>query len=322
MSWTMETEDLRVVEVKLTKRSRGKTRPRTVKKNYKLPAPYHRLVSQLVTEIDFAEGYNTHESHRRQVYAEEVLDEFGKELDGLKSTEDTAMVGFRSVVLTPILQRQLFGIHDAYTPYVHSIIMDNNPKLNIEAVTKFYLGEDPTDPAYIPTYRRNLLYLPEARWHLGLTMGVLGKLPEPKACGLYFDKIQNHHDMIIEALPGLEYDHDRFPLLTQAERSAIIEEGLELFFEEELARPVRHIFLFTALCLPIIDLITPRNRPRQPQPLGHHHSPHHNPQNQHSQIPHNQNAQNQSDPVIPPPFSSACLTTANVIAQSHVQHPK
>ena len=331
MDW--KEGDLRPVKLKQTKRSRGKSRPKTVETPYKLPPPYHRLVSQLVCEIDFADSYYTHEAHRRQAYAEEVLDAFGWELNGLKSTTDPAMMAFRSIVLTPILQRQLFGISDAYTPYVRSTILgddddteptieDVDTKLTIEVVTKFYLGEDPIDPVNIPTYRRNLIYLPEARWHLGLTMKVLGETPEPKALGLYFSKIQDHHDIIMKALQDneIKYDDDGFPLLSHAERSAIIEEQLELFFAEELARPVRHILLLAPLCPPIIDNITPRICPRQPQPLGHRRNPHRNPHNQHSQnshnrilrnqYPHNQILCNRSDP------------TMRKFPLSHVQYPK
>jgi hypothetical protein len=192
----------------------------------------------------------------RPIDGRPMLRRFWMRLGG--SSTDTAMMAFRSIVLTPILQRQLFGIHDAYTPYVRSTISeDNDTELTIEVVTKFYLGEDPIDPVNIPTYRRNLIYLPEARWHLGLTMKVLGEKPEPKALGLYFSKIQDHHDIIMKALKDnvIKYDDDGFPLLSHAERSAIIEEKLELFFAEELARPVRHILPLASLCLPIIDNI-------------------------------------------------------------------
>jgi hypothetical protein len=218
---------------------------------YKLPAAYHRVVSQLGLEIQYGEMNDNHEARRRMAYAREVLDAFGRELEQLKDTTPPAMKAFRSAVLTPILQRQLWGVPDAYTPFVRSAIKGKkHAELTIKTATEFYLKRDPTNPSNIPIYRRNLLYIPEARWHL---QRLMGRSPSPQ----HRDQVEDDHDLIMVALregyKGL--DNRSFPLLTQAEASAIAEEGLEEFFEVEIANLVKHIIPFVPLCLLTISII-------------------------------------------------------------------
>ena len=218
---------------------------------YKLPAAYHRIVSQLGLEIQYGEMNNSHEARRRMAYAREVLDAFGRELEQLEVTTAPAMKAFRSAVLTPILQRQLWGVPDAYTPFVRSAIKGKkHAELTIKAATEFYLKRDPTDPSNIPIYRRNLLYIPEARWHL---QRLMGRPPIPQ----HRDQVEDNHDLIMVALREgyKEFDKHGFPLLTQAEASAIVEEGLEEFFEVEIANLVKHIIPFDPLCCLTISII-------------------------------------------------------------------
>ena len=96
------------VEVKRNLKRRGK------KQAHLVPAPYVYLISQLLGEAKFARDHNIHEARRRQSYAAKVLNLFGEELWEYKL--DAA--SFRSRVLTPILQCQLWGVHDAYLPSI------------------------------------------------------------------------------------------------------------------------------------------------------------------------------------------------------------
>ena len=240
MAWT--EGELRAILLGKSRKQKGKKLYRMCYKEYHIPAPYDRVVCQLVMEDLHAVDHDSHESRRRQAYAREVLDEFGKELKKLKDYSNAAMVKFRSVVLTPILQRQVLGVHDAYGPTMSAAISPNE-ELTIQAVTMFYLHDDPTDPTLIPTYRRNLLYLPDARWHLGR---VLGNPSDTTPAGAirYYNIVRENHDKIMEYLKihGLqEYDEDGAPLLTCVEISVIIEEGLDLFFANELYKQVRHM---------------------------------------------------------------------------------
>ena len=168
-----------------------------------------------------------------------------------KGRSQSEMVAFRSAVLTPILQRQLLGLDDAYTPVVHQAIMGDSEELTIEAVTRFYLKEDPTDPVFIPNYRRNLLYLPIARWHLGRMMGIPPAVDSESNLRYYIQFI-NNHDRIVEALRATGYagyDENRFPLLMEAEVKAISKESLTVFFGAELGKYVSDIqFRCTRSC--------------------------------------------------------------------------
>ena len=72
------------------------------------------LFSQLMAESMHSQRDGGHESRRREDYAQKVLDKFGGELRQFKDLPVT----FRSKVLTPILQCQVTGIHNTYTPTV------------------------------------------------------------------------------------------------------------------------------------------------------------------------------------------------------------
>jgi hypothetical protein len=240
MHWTKG--ELRTIRLGKSRKQRGKKSYKMCYKEYRIPAPYDRIICQLAMEDLHAMDHDSHESRQRQAYAREVLDEFGKELDKLQGYSDAAMVDFRSAVLTPLLQRQALGVHDAYGPSIIAAI-GSDEELTIQAVTKFYLQDDPTDPALIPSYRRNILYLPDARWHLGR---VLGNPSDTTLAGAtrYYNMVRENHDRIMEYLKthGLqEYDEYGTPLLTCVEISVIIEEGLDLFFADELNKQVRHM---------------------------------------------------------------------------------
>jgi hypothetical protein len=236
MNW--KRGELRTVELLQCRKRRGH-RSTTVYTKYEVPAPYDRIVSQLVAEDNHASQHNTHEARRRQAYAREVLDAFGEEIKVYKQSQQPP-VKFRSRVLTPILQRQLNGIHDAHTPTVNDTIPSTNEQLSIQDATQFYLQVDPADPKWIRSYRRNLLYIPEARWHLGVVMRIAPCTGEESYN--YFDRIRENHDSIVHNLESYdEFDENDIPLLSPLEIRCIITEGLEYFFTEELLKVVRAV---------------------------------------------------------------------------------
>ena len=159
----------------------------------------------------------------------EVLDAFGAELTSVRSTT----ANFRSKVLTPILQRHLQGVPDHYAPQV-SLVISANDDVTIGDATKFYLGQDPTDPQWIPTYRRNILYVPEVRWHLCVVLGKV-KLGDADA----YNRIRREHDDLINGHRDDGSDEDDSTIaFGEAEVDVIVQDGLEEYFAEELANVV------------------------------------------------------------------------------------
>jgi hypothetical protein len=240
MSWSKG--DLRTIELGWMTKGRGKQRREVVFTTFEIPAPYDRIVSQLLAESVHGGRDGGHESCRCQAYALEVLDAFGDELRKFKGMP----VNFRSTVLTPILQRQLTGIHDAYTTTVRAGVnqMKKEPTLQgeptIQDATALYLQVDPTDPIYIRSYRRNLLYLPEPRWHLGIVMN--GFASSGQEAFNHINKFRANNDTIIQSIEvegHKDVDQNLVPLLNNVEIRVIIDEGLEDFFQEELQRVVR-----------------------------------------------------------------------------------
>ena len=222
-----------------SRRCPGTSKPEIRWTPYQVPAPYDRIISQLLAEANHAERHNSHESYRRAEYALKVLDAFATEHIKFQST-GLAPASFRSKVLTPILQRYRLGVDDSYTPAVHAGISNNPGPLTIQDVTRFYLGADPTDPRYIPSYRRNILYLPNSRWHLGLLLGAV-PVDDKKAAISHYNRVQANHDAIMLSLQAggyTETDVNGIPLLNHAEVAAIIDEGLEEFFQTELDQVV------------------------------------------------------------------------------------
>ena len=146
MSWTHG--EVRTIEVGRLIANRGKPGSKVHWKKYQVPAPYDRIVAQLEVENECGEAHDTHESRRRQEYAKRVLDKFAAEL--MASDDDPSE--FRSRILTPILVRQLKGVHDASSETVRAMVSHSRPLTTISDATVFYLTEDPTHPSYIPIY--------------------------------------------------------------------------------------------------------------------------------------------------------------------------
>jgi len=229
MSW--KPGELRPFEVGRLIANRGKSGHKVKWQTYYILAPYDRIIAQLEAENECGEAYDTHESRCRQEYAKHVLDKFAQEI----KSDDIDPSTFRSAVLTPILIRQLKGIHDASSETVRTLVSHSKQMATIQDATAFYLSEDPTNPSYIPIYRRQLLNIPRARWHLSVVMGRTD-LKDP---GPYYNRFHADHDKIMESLTGPnayeEVDDSGNPLLNLTEVACILAERLEEFFEPELA---------------------------------------------------------------------------------------
>ena len=235
-------------EVKLVKGKRTVTY-----KNVFVPAPYARVVSQMSAEVRHGAKSSGHESRRRLAFAKEVLHEFWAELQQPRDS----LEGFRSVVLTPILQRQLWGIEENYRPMVERAVAQGGEEPTIKQATKFYLERDPTDHRWIGTYRRNLLYVPEARWHLRVMMNQIAVGDEEA-----YDHMRDRTDEL-HRVRKMDYNDDnRFirygdendgeseenwvshkppRVYTKAEVGVIIEEELDEFFDVETWSSVRFL---------------------------------------------------------------------------------
>ena len=204
-------------------------------KTYRILAPYDRIISQLAAEIEHGEDHDTHESRRRQEYAKRVLDMFATEVERYKGPEDE----FYSKILTPILVRQLKGLHDALSHVVRAMVSQGKPPATTAQAVEFYFNIDPTHPRLIPHYRRQLINLPIARWHLATVYGVctLGN-------GDSYDRFHDDHDGIMRSLKENgcgERGPSKIPLLNWEEVTAIVAEGLAPFFKPELDLVVRHL---------------------------------------------------------------------------------
>ena len=202
----------------------------------RVPVQYARLLHQFLLEIDLAKHNKAHEILRRQTYAEKVLDEFALELNRFRGVEND----FRSKVLTPILQRQLNGIPDPQGPAICKVFDPKHGIPTIGAVTKLYLGIDPLDPRYINSYRHNLVYIREARWHLAIILGKAdGKSEEDFIITL------KHHDCIQQKMKtSPRPEGGEFPRWNDVEVAAVVEEELDDWFEAELERVVSTISAF------------------------------------------------------------------------------
>jgi len=210
----------------------GKRRRKVVYKNRFIPSAYTRVIHQLSTEVLHGDRNRAHEAQRRASYAQRILNAVGEELDSHSDLEvdGPEAASWRSIVLTPILQRHLHGIPDSYAPAIYRALLPPGPGINpdriltISDVTRFYLGRDPTDASLAPIYFRNLVYQWEARWHLSIVF----QLADIKDTEHYEAVIENQKLLIKNAksLPG-----DAIPPLTLTEYATVLSEGIELPFQ-------------------------------------------------------------------------------------------
>lgn len=233
-----------------------------------IPAVYAQIIDQFRQEHKHALEDFGHEAQRRDAYVSEVLTYVAEEIlegKGLGSGSATAS-RWRSKVLTPIVQRQIAGVSDAYRPSLEHAVRDQtldlskNPQMTIAEATDFYLSMDPTDPQWITTYRRNLIYSRELRWYLAVLMKEQTGVEVGDAH--YYKKTIEHHDYLLDESKILDsptsseggekeinddlQDDEDPPLFTDMEVYVIISEGIEFFFEEELEGQVRRFELHNA----------------------------------------------------------------------------
>jgi hypothetical protein len=194
--------------------------------------PYYRLFQQLYAEVRHGNKNAAHEAQRRGSYARRVMEAFGEELEAHKelASQGTVASAWRSKVLTPILQRQLQGVPDAYAPSLEAGIGmqdsddedddgdGNKGKLTISDVTEFYLGSDPLHPDNKRFYVRNLVYIQEMRWHLAILLGKQ-KLESSE----FFKQTLDNQDYLLDDPAEISPDPDAF---FAKERAVLGTEGI------------------------------------------------------------------------------------------------
>jgi len=247
MQW--EEDELRPIKVGLIKRVKSDDMcPPTYKTTWsgkEIPAAYTRIISQLEMEIEHTKTHKGHEALRRDSYARAMLDLLGKEIKAYKGN----WTAFRSKVLGPVLLRNLYGCPDAYGPVVREFIKsredkddedqddDDQDDITIALATEFYLTHDATHPKYIPNFRRNLVLIPEMRWHLSVLMNNI-KLGDETS----YNRIRDGHDTLMDRMRKKvvadPVEEGTIPPFSKAEVKTIVDDRLEAFFELELQRVV------------------------------------------------------------------------------------
>ena len=249
-------EENETTKLQLKMKKKGSRKYSAPKPRY-VPTAYIRLIHQLQLEIQHANKNDGHEAQRRGSYAARVLDKFGEEVNGEHQLEKAGPYAsaWRSKVLTPTLQRQVQGVPDVYWPSTHAGILDPEDEdsdnldrdLTIEAATKFYLSRDPTCSQAIKSYYRNLVYIREMRWHLGVLLTVR----EVADVG-YFNLTLKNQDIVMEPdtiSPDLEEGPPgSVPPFSETEVLVLASEGLEPFLRKWV---VSVQFLSVELLIPI-----------------------------------------------------------------------
>ena len=252
MDW--EDTTLRTIEFGKLRKMKGKITHKVTYTAYNIPAVYHRLVCQLVAEDGHGQHHHSHESRHRQMYARQILDKFAEEMIKKAAQHPAKQIpptSFRSHILTPILQRQLRAVHDAYKPSVHTaMIRKGESSLTVSRTTEIYLHQDPALSCLTTRYRHHLLYIPEPQWHLAIVINP-GRLDDAN----FYNMVREHHEQILMEIreeTGKETgdtvrDAHGMPVLRRAEVRAIVLEGLEDFFAQELSAVVLHHTLLIAI---------------------------------------------------------------------------
>ena len=224
-----ENDEVAGVTVYKRFKVRNKSNTRARKKKVKIPAAYIRLIDMFNKLEEHGATNHSQEAQRRSSYAERMLEELGKEI------WSTTVPGkkFRSMVLNPVMQRHRLGVPADYAPVVERVVSGKRIP-TIQDAARFYLQDDPVDPATINSYRRNIIYISEARWHLCIMLGVFS-VDNPTT----FHEVHTNTDTIMEDLkenpPGpTKHDPDGVPAYTSKEVTLIIHEGLDKFFKDEL----------------------------------------------------------------------------------------
>ena len=235
-----EVNELRQIKFCILKRKKGEE-PERLKVSRDIHVAYARVVDQFVLECEHAKEHLGHEAVRRQSYAMEMLDLFAEEVMAYEGPA----VEFRSKVLTPVLQRHLFGLPDGNASTVSRAIRPDGQPPTIKDATIFYLTADPLDPRWIPNYRRNAIAIPQVRWHLRILIDEFQCYPNSIVgyYAYYNSVLQNQVELMARIADLREIDavHNGIPLFKLPHVVVIVCERLDIFYEKELERVVRHI---------------------------------------------------------------------------------
>ena len=136
-------------------------------RTFVIPKGYERVLGGLRADVKRAAKDNSGITLFRASYAQAVLDQFAAELRSTKKPSDELGKGWRSIVLNPLLQRQLHGYPDNEAPMLGKHFEGLEGADLETAVNAFYLSRDPLAPEEQPALRRGILYITEARWFLG-----------------------------------------------------------------------------------------------------------------------------------------------------------
>ena len=168
MTWT--AGGLRPFQIRTSPVGRASVNPeQVVFEDAWILAPYGRTVCRLLAEERHGELGGRHEAIHRQSYARRVLDKFAQEYKSFRGP----IASFRSGVLSPILARQRRGFPSTYGWPVGEAVSGGRDRLTLRDATRFYLGEDSTDPGLIPSCRASIIRIQHARWHLATAMEVV-----------------------------------------------------------------------------------------------------------------------------------------------------
>ena len=234
----------------------GPSNPRMCFRHRFVPVVYAQLLHQLCIEVAHAHFNKGHKAQRQAAYADQVTDLFAHEIYNHMdlSRQGATASKWCSKVLTPILQRQIAGVPDAYLPSIHAGVLDSEDddsdldeedntsrEMTIAEATIFYLNRDPTDPALILEYRHNLLYTRELRWYLST---LLGSIWVDDVGGFNIslftqNELENFPQESDEEEDSDSGEVDVPPPLDTVDILVILVEGLQEFYMEELEAVVR-----------------------------------------------------------------------------------
>jgi hypothetical protein len=142
------------------------------------------------------------------------------------------------------------GVPDVYAPAIHKALShcsvkgdsnsnssddDDDNTVTISDATEFYLGSDPLDQSNLPTFRRNMIYIREIRYMIAIFLEH-HEFEDTQ----FFDTTLSNQDYLMGNLT-VNTSSEGIPPFGLAEVLVIYFEGLEEFFEKELARVVSHL---------------------------------------------------------------------------------
>jgi hypothetical protein len=100
-------------------------------------------------------------------------------------------------------------------------------RVTITDATMFYLSEDPLDLTNIPTFRRNLIYNREVRWHLSLFYG------KGYTDVLTYNRTLANQEELMKLVKKRKGEGDNtVTSFIHEEMVIMVSEGIEGFFEE------------------------------------------------------------------------------------------